>query len=275
MSITDRYVLNEETLAKDASTIEAAAGGPVDIAIVLGSGLSNAMATHATFDSIPYDRLLGMPVAPLAGHAGEALVGTMHGKRVVAFAGRVHMYQGFSAAQVTVNVRLAHAAGAKTLIVTNAAGALNAAYAAGDLMLIADHINLMGSNPLIGARLDNPFTDMMNAYSPRLRDLAREIAGDDPKIREGVYAGLLGPSYETPAEARYLRGIGADAVGMSTVFETILARTFGMTVLGVSLITNVVGAPETTHAEVMHEANLAGPRLANIIDGVIAGIEPR
>ena len=270
----DRFNPNDDTIAKDASTIESAAGGPIDIAIVLGSGLSNALAAHADFTSITYDRLLGIPVAPLAGHAGAALIGTMHGKRVVAFAGRVHMYQGFSAAQVTVNVRLAHAAGAKTLIVTNAAGALNSAYRAGDLMLIDDHINLMGSNPLVGARLDNPFTDMMHAYDPGMRGIAKDIATSlgDERVREGVYAGLLGPSYETPAEARYLRGIGADAVGMSTVFETILARTLGMKVFGVSLITNVVGAPETTHAEVMHEANLAGPRLAAIIDGVIGRI---
>ncbi len=266
----ERFNPNDETIAKDASTIESAAGGPIDIAIVLGSGLSNALAAHADFTSITYDRLLGIPVAPLAGHAGAALIGTMHGKRVVAFAGRVHMYQGFSAAQVTVNVRLAHAAGAKTLILTNAAGALNDAYAPGDLMLLSDHINLTGANPLTGARLDNPFTDMMHAYDPTLRGIARDVAGADPKVREGVYAGLLGPSYETPAEARYLRGIGADAVGMSTVLETILGRTFGMSVLACSLITNVVGAPETTHAEVMHEANLAGPRLAAIIDGTIA-----
>ena len=270
MSSTDRFIPNDDTIAKDASTLAAAAGGQIDIAIVLGSGLSNALVELAKFQSIPYEELLGVPIAPLAGHAGAALIGTMHGKRVVAFAGRVHMYQGFSASQVTVNVRLAHAAGAKTLILTNAAGALNSAYAAGDLMLISDHINLMGANPLVGARLDNPFTDMMNAYDPNLRDLAREVAGDDNRLREGVYAGLLGPSYETPAEARYLRGVGADAVGMSTVFETILGRTFGMKVLGFSLITNVVGAPETTHAEVMHEANLAGPRLAKIIDGTIA-----
>lgn len=266
----DRRTPNQKLLARDASTLEETAGGPIDVAIVLGSGLSNAMAKYATFTSIPYDRLLGMPLAALAGHAGEALVGTMHGKRVVAFAGRVHMYQGFSALQVTVNVRLAHAAGAKTLVLTNAAGALNTAYKAGDLMVLSDHLNLTGANPLIASDLANPFIDMAGAYDAVLRGLAVEAAGGDARVHEGVYAGLMGPTYETPAESRYLRTIGADAVGMSTVLETILARSKGMNVLGVSLITNEAGGAETTHEEVTTVANAAGSRLAAIIDTVIS-----
>jgi purine-nucleoside phosphorylase len=268
----DPRIPHARQLALDASKIAEAAGGDIDVAIVLGSGLSAVFGVDANLSEIPYGSLLGMPVAPLVGHTGAALVGTIHGKRVVAFAGRVHLYQGFSAQQVTVNVRLAHAAGAKTFIVTNAAGALNPAYAAGDLMLISDHINLTGTNPLIGVPLENPFVDMMHAYDPHFRSLARDVAGDDQTVREGVYAGLLGPNYETPAEARYLRGIGADAVGMSTVLETILARSMGMKVLGISLITNMVGAPETTHSEVTTIAGSAGPRLAKLIDGVIAGM---
>lgn len=265
----DRRTPTEKVLAHDATLLEETAGGPIDVAIVLGSGLSGALSQLASFTSIPYDRLLGLPVATLAGHVGEALVGTVGGKRVVAFAGRVHMYQGFSASQVTVSVRLAHASGAKAMILTNAAGGLNPAFKPGNLMLIEDHLNLTGANPLIAAALDNPFIDMARCYSPRLRHLAREVAGNDPSVVEGVYLALLGPSYETAAEGRYLRGLGADAVGMSTVLETILARSFGMEVFGVSLITNAVGADETTHAEVTAVAGQAAPRLAAIIAGVL------
>jgi len=265
----NRRTPNQKILAHDAKLLEETAGGPIDVAIVLGSGLSSALSQLAAFTSIPYDRLLGMPTATLSGHAGEALVGTVGGKRVVAFAGRVHMYQGFSASQVTVNVRLARASGAKTMILTNAAGALNPAFTSGQLMLIEDHINLTGTNPLVGAALDNPFVDMARCYSPRLRQLARQIAGDDESVVEGVYLALLWPSYETAAEGRYLRGTGADAVGMSTVLETILARSYGMEVLGISLITNTVGADETTHAEVTAVAASAAPRLAKIVAGVL------
>jgi purine-nucleoside phosphorylase len=267
--MSDRSVF-ETAIAEDAATIVAAAGGPIDAAIVLGSGLSNAMAKYATFTSVPYARLKSIPAASLAGHAGEALVGTMHGKRVLAFAGRVHMYQGFSASQVTVNVAISHAAGAKTLVLTNAAGALNESYRAGDLMILSDHLNLTATNPLIGSGLPNPFIDMAGAYDATLRGWAREAAGADDRVREGVYAGLLGPTYETPAESRYLRAIGADAVGMSTVLETILARSKGMSVLGISLITNEAGGAETTHEEVTAVANAAGSRLAAIVDATIA-----
>lgn len=262
----DRRSPNDKLLAHDASVIEAAAGGPVDVAIVLGTGLSSALRDRFSFTSIPYDKLLGMPVASLLGHAGEAMVGTWQGKRVVAFAGRVHLYQGFSPQQVTVNVRLARAAGARTVVLTNAAGALDATFTPGDLMLVSDHVNLTGRNPLIGMALDNPFVDMMDAYSSRLRELFRAGAEPDDRLREGVYAGLLGPNYETPAEARYLRTIGADAVGMSTVLETIVARALGLGVLGVSMITNVVAAPDTKHADVTNVAAACAPRLAGLLE---------
>jgi len=264
--------VNDASL-RNAQRIRDAAGGPIDVAVILGSGLSNALAAKAVFSRIGYDELEEIPVAPLAGHAGEALVGTWNGKRILAFAGRVHLYQGFTASQVTFNVALAAAAGAKTIIATNAAGALNPAYQPGDLMLILDHINLSGTNALVGSGLENPFVDMMHAYSPRLRELARDAdrSGGRP-LQEGVYASVLGPSYETPAEARYLRTIGADAVGMSTVHETILARSKGLEVLGISLITNVVGAPETSHAEVTLVAKQSADRLAGVIEGVVAKI---
>ena len=245
--------------------------GPVDVAIVLGSGLSPALSEVFAATRIPYDRLPGMPVASLQGHAGEAMVGTWHGQRVVAFAGRVHLYQGFSPQQVVANVRIAHAAGAKLVIITNAAGALNPEFAPGDLMVIDDHINLTGRNPLVGAALANPFVDMLDAYSPRLRAIAKSVArAEHRKLREGVYAGLLGPNFETRAEARYLRTIGADAAGMSTVLETIYARSVGMEVLGLSLITNVVGSPDTSHGEVLTQALASAPRFAELLDGVLS-----
>lgn len=247
--------------------------GEVDIAVVLGSGLSELLggeewAERALFDRVSYADI-GMPVAQLAGHAGHALVGRWHGKRVLAFAGRVHGYQGFEARDVTRNVAIAAEHGAKTLLLTNAAGALNPEFRAGDLMVIADHLNLTGMNPLVGAGLANPFINMTGAYSPVLRELAHSI---DTNLREGVYAGLLGPTYETPAEARYLRMIGADAVGMSTVLETVAARAKRIDVFGVSLITNAVAAPDTSHAEVTDVAKTAAPRLASLLDAMVERI---
>lgn len=247
--------------------------GELDIAVVLGSGLSELLggdewAERAFFNRVAYADI-GMPVAHLAGHAGHALVGRWHGKRVLAFAGRVHGYQGFEARDVTRNVAIAAEHGAKTLLLTNAAGALNPELRAGDLMVIADHLNLSGMNPLAGSGLANPFINMTDAYSPALRKLAHSLDSD---LREGVYAGLLGPTYETPAEARYLRTIGADAVGMSTVLETIAARARGIEVFGVSLITNAVAAPETSHAEVTDVAKTAAPRLAALLDGMVERI---
>lgn len=244
--------------------------GEIDVAVVLGSGLSELLggeewAERALFNRVPYAEI-GMPVAQLAGHAGHALVGRWHGKRVLAFAGRVHGYQGFGARDVTRNVAIAAEHGAKTLLLTNAAGGLNPEFKAGDLMVIADHMNLSGMNPLVGAGLSNPFINMTDAYNPELRRLAHSL---DQALHEGVYAGLLGPTYETPAEARYLRMLGADAVGMSTVLETIAARARGLDVFGVSLITNAVGAPDTSHAEVTDVAKSAAPRLASLLDALV------
>jgi purine-nucleoside phosphorylase len=239
--------------------------GQIDLAVVLGSGLSELLGERGVFERLAYEDI-GMPVAALAGHAGHALVGTWHGKRVLGFAGRVHGYQGFGAAEVTRNIAIAADAGAKTVLLTNAAGAVNPDFKAGDLMVIADHLNLSGMNPLTGSGLSNPFVNMTHAYSPRLRALAHSV---DDALREGVYAGLLGPTYETPAEARYLRTIGADAVGMSTVLETIAARARDLEVFGISLITNAVAAPETSHAEVTDIAKQAAPRLAALLDALV------
>jgi purine-nucleoside phosphorylase len=239
--------------------------GDIDLAIVLGSGLSDLISERAVFDRIAYADI-GMPVAALAGHAGHALIGRWHGKRVLAFAGRVHAYQGFEARDVVRNISIAADRGAKAVLLTNAAGAVNPDFVPGDLMAIADHINLSGLNPLVGSGLANPFVNMTGAYSARLRALAHDF---DKSLREGVYAGLLGPTYETQAEARYLRTIGADAVGMSTVLETIAARSRNLEVFGVSLITNTVASQDTTHDEVTDVARSAAPRLSNLLDNIV------
>jgi purine-nucleoside phosphorylase len=261
----DRRSPNDKLLAVDATRVQEAAGGPLDAAIVLGSGLSSAFRDAFTHVSIPYDTLLGMPVATLRGHAGEVLAGSMRGKRVAVFAGRVHLYQGFSPAQVTTSVRLANACGARLAILTNAAGSLRDDLQPGDIMMIKDHLNLTGRNPLIGWLYENPFVDMVDAYSPRLRALVQSVATPAHRLHEGVYAGLQGPNYETAAEARYLRTIGADAVGMSTVLETILARFLSMGVLGFSMITNIVAAPGTSHIDVTEIGARTGPVLADLI----------
>lgn len=259
-------------MKKDIKRLRDLAGGKIDVAIILGSGLSKALDSKVKLSRLDYSKFDEMPRAALKGHAGEVLAGTWNGKSVAAFAGRVHMYQGFSAQDVSYNVRLAHAVGASTLIITNAAGALNPSFAQSDVMLITDHLNLSGANPLIGTKSKNPFVDMADAYAPHLRQLAKQAAGGPSSLREGVYACVPGPTYETPAEARFLRILGADAVGMSTVLETIQARALGMFVLGFSSITNIVGAPETNHNDVTAIASKSAGRLADIFDRVIASL---
>lgn len=242
--------------------------GEIDLAIVLGSGLSALFTEREGFNKVAYADI-GMPIASLAGHAGYALTGRWNGKRALVFAGRVHGYQGFDARDVTRNVAIAADRGARTIVLTNAAGALNPEFKPGDLMLISDHLNLTGMSPLIGTGLTNPFVNMTNAYSVHMRKLAHDIDAD---LREGVYAGLLGPAYETPAEARYLRQIGADAVGMSTVLETIAARARNMEVFGISMLTNMVADAATSHTEVTDIANAAAPRMWKLLDGLVAAV---
>jgi purine-nucleoside phosphorylase len=241
-----------------------------DVAIVLGSGLWPAVRGRIDGLELPYDEL-NAPASMVVGHPGVAHVGMWSRNRVVAFAGRVHRYQGCSPADVTYFVRLAAASGAKTLVLTNAAGALNEAYAAGDLMLIADHLNLTGATPLDGS-LGNPFVNMIDAYAPRLRALARAASGD-AVLHEGVYAGVVGPAFETAAEALALRRLGADAVGMSTVLETIAARALGLEVLGISAITNVIGpAHQPSAPDVLAVAEGCSERLAGLIEGLLSAL---
>ncbi len=246
------------------------AGGTLDVAIVLGSGLGSDVPARIEGAAIPYEKLRA-PRSAVAGHPGIAYAGTWAGKRVVAFAGRAHLYEGHTAHDVAFFVRLAAAAGARTIVLTNAAGGLNRAYQRGDVMLVADHINLTGQSP-IASDARNPFLNMVDGYAPHLRLLARERAAD-ATLHEGVYAGVRGPQYETPAECEALRRMGADAVGMSTVLEAIAARALGMDVLGLSLITNVAGpGTDLSHDDVLAASRDSAERVAKVIEGVIGAL---
>lgn len=225
--------------------------------LILGSGLGGLAKSIDHSIRIPFAEIPGFPAATVAGHDGALIIGALRGRRVAALSGRFHMYEGHSAALAGFPVRVLWALGARDLFVSNAAGGISPRLAVGDLMMITDHLNLMGTNPLVGAAQEGEvrFPDMTDAYDPRLRHALRTTAEKlGITLREGVYAGLLGPTYETPAEVKMLRSLGADAVGMSTVPEVIVARAIGMRVAGVSCITNaaagVTGAA-LSHAEVL------------------------
>ncbi|MGH2694134.1 MAG: purine-nucleoside phosphorylase, partial [Actinomycetota bacterium] len=196
------------------------------VAVVLGSGLSRLGPALTGAQPIPYQEIEGMPVPHVAGHEGRLYAGEVEAVPSLLFAGRVHGYEGHPSAEVTAWVRLAVGAGCRTIVLTNAAGAITSDLEIGAPVVISDHLNLTGTNPLLGER---DFLDLTDLYDPSLRALAREV---DPSLREGVYAGLLGPTYETPAEVRMLKSFGADLVGMSTVHEAIVARSLGARVLG-------------------------------------------
>jgi purine-nucleoside phosphorylase len=242
---------------------------PPAAAIVLGSGLSG-LAEHVEAElTVPYSEVPGYPdVGMVAGHAGVLTVGTLASVRVATFAGRVHQYQGASALDAAWPIRVAAALGCPVLIVTNACGGVSDFLAVGDIVLISDHINLTDTNPLIGWAGPPggvPFVPMDNAYDSALRAVAYAAAAEeDIDLHEGVYASLLGPSYETPAEVAYLRTTGADVVGMSTVPEVIAARALGLRVLGFSLVTNVAADPGLSHAEVLEVGRRAAERLTRL-----------
>jgi purine-nucleoside phosphorylase len=269
--------MKQKRLQRAAETLREKAGGEIECAIVLGSGFGAVLRERIDGATIPYKKIAGMPLPSVAGHAGEAHVGLLQGRRVVAFSGRFHIYEGRETGEVIYPILVAAHAGATAFVLTNAAGGVNPDYRAGDLMLIADQLNLTGTSPLIGAELlpgqAQRFVDMVDAYAPHLREAARRVAAEHGfTLREGVYAGLVGPTYETPAEARYLRTIGADAVGMSTVLETIAARALGREVAGLSLITNVHGTGEpTSHEEVLDAAARNAEKVAAMIEALVAG----
>ncbi|MDQ6871642.1 MAG: purine-nucleoside phosphorylase [Gemmatimonadota bacterium] len=227
------------------------------VAVILGSGLGGLANAIENAVRIPFGDIPGFPEATIVGHEGAAIVGSLGDRDVVALSGRFHMYEGHSAALAAFPVRVFHAMGVRELFVSNAAGGISSRLAVGDLMMISDHINLMGANPLVGPAQEGEirFPDMTDAYDPGLRRVLRTTAEKlDIPVREGVYAGLLGPSYETPSEVKMLRLLGADAVGMSTVPEVIMARALGIRVAGISCITNAaagVTGSALSHAEVL------------------------
>jgi len=249
------------------------------VGLVLGSGLGGLAADVEDAVAIPFDDLPGWPAATAPGHAGRLLLGRLAGVPVVALQGRFHVYEGNDPGLVVQPVLLFRRLGAGIVVLTNAAGGVNPDYRPGTLMLIDDHLNLTGRTPLLGGNADaiGPrFQDLVDAWSQRLRERLRSAAdGEGVPLEEGVYAGLLGPQFETPAEVRMLRALGADAVGMSTVLECIAARWAGLEVCGVSLITNA-GAGYTgqplTHEEVLASGAEAGPRLARVIRRFVAGL---
>jgi purine-nucleoside phosphorylase len=247
------------------------------VGLVLGSGLGGLADQLSDAVAVPFNELPGWPAASAPGHAGRLLLGRLDGVPVVCLQGRLHLYEGNSERLVVEPVLLMGRLGARVIVLSNAAGGVNAAYPAGTLMLIADHLNLTGRNPLMGANddaLGPRFPDFVDAWSPRLRALMRRAAHEAGiGLEEGVYAGLTGPQYETPAEVRMLRTLGADAVGMSTVLEAIAARWAGLELAGVSLVTNpgagVTGQP-LSHAEVLAAAAEAGPRFQALIRRFVA-----
>ncbi|MEO8578000.1 MAG: purine-nucleoside phosphorylase [Gemmatimonadales bacterium] len=243
------------------------------ILLISGSGLSDLASDPVA--TLGYDSIPGFPRASVAGHGNELVLQEVEDKLVLAMNGRFHLYEGYTPQEVTFPVRLARALGIRTMIITNACGGMNPGYAAGDIMLIEDHINMMGTNPLIGPNhTQGPrFPDMSEPYSAQLRRLATDVAKEnDTTVHSGVYVGVTGPCLETNAEYKMLRAIGADVVGMSTVPEVIVARHAGMQVLGFSVVTDLCVPPvrATSFDEIMHNARLAEPALRKLIRGCIA-----
>jgi purine-nucleoside phosphorylase len=265
-----------EAVEAAASAVRARFAQPPEAAIILGTGLGRLGAEIETGAAIDYADIPGFPLSTVESHAGRLLCGRLAGRSVVAMQGRFHRYEGYSLAQVTFPVRVLRALGARTLIVTNVSGGMHPLWAPGDLMLIADHINLLGDNPLVGPnddRLGARFPDMSEPYDPTLRAYAREVAAERRIVlREGVYVAVTGPNLETRAEYRMLRGLGADVVGMSTVPEVIVAVQGGMRVLGISIITDQClpdALEPASVAEILAVAGRAEPSLSALVRGVV------
>ena len=262
-----------------ANTISAQTTQSPSVGLILGSGLGTLADSVKQPALIPYDELPFWPVSTVIGHQGRLVFGSLEGQQVMVMQGRAHYYEGYSMAQIGLPVRVMQRLGVEILIVTNAAGAVNPDFNPGDVMLITDHLNLIGMaglTPLRGPNLDElgtRFPDMGQAYNWDLNDLARDVAHENNLLlREGVYVSLSGPSFETPADLRFLKAIGADAVGMSTVPEVTVARHGGTRVLGLSGISNKAnldGSTITTHEEVLEAGEMIVPKLLTIIRGVL------
>ncbi|MDE3156648.1 MAG: purine-nucleoside phosphorylase [Acidobacteriota bacterium] len=266
-----------DRVAEAAAVVRARIPAFPEVAVVLGSGLGGFAERLTGGVTIPYAEIPHWPPVSVAGHDGRLVVGAAGGTRVALLAGRTHLYEGAQPEEVTFGVRVLATAGVKTLILTNAAGGINASYPQGALMVIDDHLNLTGANPLVGPhdeRFGARFPDMTEAWSRRLRRLATAAGRDiGLLLTRGVYAAVLGPSYETPAEIRALRTLGADAVGMSTVPELLVARQMGLEVLGLSCITNAaagVRAQPLSHDEVVASAGRTADRFARLLERILA-----
>lgn len=271
---------SREAIDRAVSSVRESCDLVPDVALILGTGLGGLAKEIDVAAQIPYGDIPGFPTSTVESHAGRLLLGTLGGKCVVAMQGRFHRYEGYSMQQITFPVRVLRALGADRLVVSNACGGMNPLWPAGDLMLIADHINLLGDNPLIGPNdegLGPRFPDMSAPYDPGLREIARCVARDlKITLREGVYVAVTGPNLETPAEYRFLKGIGADVVGMSTVPEVIVAVHGGMRVLGISIITDecLPDALEPANVEkIIATAEKAEPNLTQLVAGVLGRMD--
>jgi len=277
-TIMTKYV-NLEKIDQAADAVQARTSYRPRVGLILGSGLNGVGDSVQKADIIPYGDLPNWPISTVHGHAGRLVIGELEGQIVFVMQGRIHFYEGYSMSQITLPVRVMQRLGLEVMIVTNAAGGVNPDFVPGDVMLITDNLNLMGmtgANPLMGPNIDElgpRFPDMSQAYDRELMGIARQVAStENIQLREGVYCGLSGPSFEGPADLRFLRIAGTDAVGMSTVPEVIVARHGGMRVLGFSGISNKAnldGSTATTHEEVIEAGKVIAPKIEKIIRGVL------
>lgn len=269
------------TVAAAVDAVRARSPLVPDVALILGSGLGALADEVEQAVAVPFGEIPGFPRAAVAGHAGRLVLGRLEGRPCAVLQGRFHLYEGHDAATVALPTRVLLGLGARTLLVTNAAGGINRTFRAGDLMLIDDHINLMWRNPLIGQVVDGDtrFPDMSRPYDPQLQQLAAAVAAEARiRVVHGVYAAVSGPSYETPAEIRMLERMGADAIGMSTVPEVLVARARGVPVLGISLISNAaagLSAHPLTHEEVVEAGIEARGRFTRLVRGVLRRLGER
>ncbi|OAS87468.1 MULTISPECIES: purine-nucleoside phosphorylase [Metabacillus] len=272
--------MNYDAIKEAASYVKSKYEDTPKIGLILGSGLGVLADEIENPVKIPYNEIPNFPVSTVEGHAGQLVIGTLKEAKVIAMQGRFHFYEGYSLDKVTAPVRVMKELGVETLIVTNAAGGINESFEAGDLMLITDHINNMGTNPLIGpnnANIGVRFPDMSESYNRKLRDMAKNIANElNIKLQEGVYVGNTGPSYETPAEVRALRTLGGDAVGMSTVPEVIIARHAGLNVLGISCISNMAAGildQPLSHDEVIETTDKVRVNFLKLVKSIVEKIQ--
>jgi purine-nucleoside phosphorylase len=279
-SLKPIHKLVDNALTETVDFLSARCGNQPVLGLILGSGFGSYADRLEDSAILPYSSIPHFPRSTVSGHPGNLVAGTAAGVPCVALQGRFHYYEGYSMTDIAFPVRVLGRLGIRCLIVTNAAGGLNPDFEPGDLMLIEDHINMMGSNPLIGYRSEDPnrhFPDLSRAYDPNLRTLAYAVARrDNIPLCSGIYIGVSGPCYETPAEVRMYRGFGADAIGMSTVPEVIVAAQAGIRVLGLSCITNKAagpGAEKITHQEVLEATKKAAARICSLLDGIIKAVE--